>query len=151
MWSRRTLPADNEAQNAANRSLLRMVDETQAVIWFRPDSTIFQANANFLSAMGYRAEEIIGQKHAIFVDADFAASAAYAQFWSALRSGRIFTERIRRLRKGGKPIYLQATYSPVYDDARQLTGVVKIAVDVTAQQTAIEVLGEGCPVCPQVI
>ncbi len=111
------------------------VDRSQAVIEFALDGTILTANANFLKAMGYRLEEIVGRHHSIFVDPDFAATADYREFWRKLGSGAHHGGEYKRLGKGGGEVWIQATYNPILDVSGRPCKIVKIAADVTEQKS----------------
>ena len=106
---------------------------TMAVIEFTSDGTVINANPNFCTAVGYPAEEVLGGSHRMFCDPDYTASPEYGQFWARLRQGESFSGRFKRLRKGGQPLWLEATYFPVSDASGRVTRVIKIAADVTAQ------------------
>lgn len=113
------------------------VDIAQATIQFKPDGTIITANSNFLNAMGYTLEEIIGQHHSMFVDPDFVASNDYKMFWQKLAAGELMVDQFARLTKSGAEIWIQATYTPVLDENGKVESVVKLATDVTARREAI--------------
>ncbi|PWK62743.1 methyl-accepting chemotaxis protein [Roseicyclus mahoneyensis] len=131
--------AIDEAQSA----LLRMVDATQAVIHFTVDGIILQANANFLAALGYTADAIVGQHHKMFVSPDYARSPDYVRFWDKLRSGQSFTDQFPRITRTGQTIWIQATYAPVFDPAGRVSRVIKIATDVTKRRQVIDDLAHG--------
>ncbi|GJE02219.1 methyl-accepting chemotaxis protein [Methylobacterium isbiliense] len=116
------------------RAKFDALSRSLATIEFAPDGTILDANDNFLAAMGYARDEILGQHHRMFVAADEAASPAYAEFWSSLRAGRFQAAEYRRLARGGREVWIQATYNPVLDSAGRVIKVVKFATDVTAQK-----------------
>ena len=109
---------------------------SQAVIEFELDGTIITANQNFLGAMGYTADEVIGRKHSMFVPADFAKSAEYAAFWDALRRGEFMAEKYLRIGKGGREVWIQASYNPVINADGSVVKVIKIATDITAEEQA---------------
>jgi methyl-accepting chemotaxis protein len=109
----------------------RAICQSQAVIEFELDGTIAWANNHFLDVMGYGLDEIVGQHHRIFCDAAFAGSPAYESFWQALGQGRYEQGEFRRLGKGGRETWLQATYNPLLDDAGNPRRVLKIATDIT--------------------
>jgi methyl-accepting chemotaxis protein len=106
---------------------------SQAVIAFKPDGMILDANSNFLDAMGYRFDEIRGQHHSLFVDAAERASEAYRAFWARLGRGEFAAGEFRRIAKGGREVWIQATYNPITDADGTVLKVVKFAADVTAQ------------------
>ncbi|MCZ8259733.1 MAG: PAS domain-containing methyl-accepting chemotaxis protein [Beijerinckiaceae bacterium] len=117
---------------ARHRSLAQALDRVQAVIRFDLEGHVLDANAAFLSAMGYRLDEIRGQHHRLFVDPAEAASPAYRDFWISLRDGKPKVAEFRRLAKGGREIWIQASYNPLFDAAGTLVGYVKFATDMTA-------------------
>jgi len=113
-----------EAQVAA-------MDRSQAVIEFKLDGTILHANANFLGAMGYAAAEIEGRHHSLFVPPAEAQSADYRAFWARLNSGEFVAAKFLRIGKGGKEVWIQASYNPVLDANGKPYKVIKFATDVT--------------------
>ena len=115
------------------RNLLDALNRSMAVVQFDMDGRVVDANANFLAAMGYRLEEILGKPHAQFCRADYRASADYRAFWERLRSGQFFSGECERVTKGGQPIWLEATYNPVLDEQGRPYQVIKFASDISAQ------------------
>jgi methyl-accepting chemotaxis protein len=115
---------------------LAALSKSQAIIEFEPDGTILTANANFLSLLGYDLNEVVGQHHRMFVDAGYAKSAEYRMFWDGLRRGQFDSGEYRRLGKGSREIWIQASYNPVFNTKGELLKVVKIAADVTALKRA---------------
>ncbi len=127
----------------ADLSLIKMVQDTQAVIRFKSDGTILDANQNFLDALGYTAEELFGNKHAMFIDPTYRESRDYQDFWDSLHSGKVFTGQFPRLHKNGSTVWIQATYAPIRDANEQVTEVIKIATNVTERREAIASIAEG--------
>ncbi len=109
------------------------MNRSQAVIHFDLDGTILDANDNFLSAMGYSLDEIKGRKHGMFVEKDHAASTEYRQFWKNLAEGKFQAGEFKRIGKGGREVWIQATYNPIFDSAGRPFKVVKFATDRTPQ------------------
>lgn len=120
-----------DAQAAEFNSLWSAIDRSQAVIEFNLDGTILRANQNFLDALGYRLEEIAGQHHRIFCDAEYASSMSYRQFWEKLGRGEFDAGQYKRLGKGGREVWIQATYNPIFNAEGKPYKVVKFASDVT--------------------
>jgi len=116
------------------------LSRSQAVIEFTLDGNILTANDNFLDAMGYRLDEVRGQHHRLFVDPEYAASQAYQEFWASLGRGEFQGSEYKRLGKGGREVWIQATYNPVFDDDGKPIKVVKFATDITARKNAISAL-----------
>ncbi|SDG37385.1 methyl-accepting chemotaxis protein [Pelagibacterium luteolum] len=128
--------ADAEAQGQ-----LDAISKSQAVIEFDLSGTILTANANFCDAMGYTRAEIEGKHHSIFVDPIEAKSPAYAAFWENLRNGEFASAEYRRVGKGGREVWIQASYNPILDPSGKPYKVVKFATDITARKAAVATLG----------
>lgn len=130
-----------ETTDAAGQ--LAAVNRSQAVIQFSSDGTVLDANPNFLQAVGYRIEEIRGQHHAMFVEPGYAQTPEYAAFWDRLRNGEFFSGMFQRFGKGGRSVWIQASYNPIFDPNGRITKIVKYATDVTANMAARSVAIEA--------
>ena len=113
-------------------AIYQALDKVQAIIEFDLDGTVISANDNFLKTFEYELDEIVGQHHRIFCDPDYVESAEYAEFWDKLGRGEYHAADFKRLTKGGREIWLQASYNPVFDSDGKPIRVVKFATDVTA-------------------
>ena len=120
---------ESEAQLAA-------IGRSQAVIEFDADGTIRDANENFLEAMGYTLDEIQGKHHSMFAESGYAGSAEYQSFWASLGRGDYHQGEFKRIGKGGKEVWIQATYNPVLDAEGNTAKVVEYATDITARKYA---------------
>ncbi|SFH74527.1 methyl-accepting chemotaxis protein [Planctomicrobium piriforme] len=116
---------------AAETGILDALGKSQAMIEFQLDGTVLNANENFLNLMGYELDEVRGRNHNMFVDAATAASPEYREFWARLNRGEFNAAQYKRLGKGGKEVWIQATYNPVLDRSGKPIKVVKFAADVT--------------------
>lgn len=110
------------------------IDRSQLVIEFDRDGNVRWANEQFLVAMGYTLDEVVGCHHAMFCPAEVVRSAEYRRFWADLAAGRHCGGRFRRLGAGGREVWLQATYTPVTGGNGRVEGVLKFATDVTDQE-----------------
>ncbi|NVK24905.1 MAG: PAS domain-containing protein [Gammaproteobacteria bacterium] len=128
----------NLSKSATSESdlVLNALNKSLAVIEFEPDGTIITANQNFLAAMGYQLAEVQGNHHSLFVDMEYAGSAEYKEFWQKLALGEAFVDEFLRYGKGGKKIWISASYNPVLDRNNKVFKVVKFATDITAQKEA---------------
>ena len=113
---------------------LAALSRSQSIIEFTPDGTILTANSNFLEATGYTLDEVKGKKHAMFVEPAERESAAYRAFWEDLRRGTFQMRAFKRFAKGGREIWIQASYNPVLDKRGRVIRIVKFATDITLQQ-----------------
>ena len=110
------------------------MSKSQAVIEFNLDGTVVTANDNFLACLGYTLDEIKGKHHRLFVDPTYANSLEYQAFWAKLNRGEFDTNSYKRIAKGGREIWIQATYNPIFDASGKPYKVVKFASDITAQK-----------------
>jgi methyl-accepting chemotaxis protein len=120
-------------KNADLAGQISAIDKAQAVIEFNMDGTIITANANFLGALGYSLAEIKGKHHSMFVEPSERDGAAYREFWAALNRGQYQAAEYKRIGKGGKEVYIQASYNPILDLNGKPFKVVKYATDTTRQ------------------
>jgi methyl-accepting chemotaxis protein len=133
---------DISAQRAEYADLRGQADairRSQAVIEFNLDGTILSANQNFLDTMGYSLSEVQGKHHRIFVEPAYRDSADYRNFWEKLGRGEYQAAQFKRIAKGGKEIWIEASYNPILDLNGRPFKVVKFATDITKQ---VNLLGE---------
>ena len=126
----------NKAQNGSMTptdldAVYRALDRIQALVEFDLDGNVVAANDNFLRIFGYEADEVLGQHHRIFCESDYAGSEEYLEFWRQLSSGECNAGEFKRLAKGGREIWLQASYNPVFDADGKPLRVIKFATDIT--------------------
>ena len=110
------------------------ISKSQAVIEFRMDGTIVTANQNFLDAMGYQLSEIVGKHHAMFVEPGVRDSAEYRAFWADLNLGKYKAGEFKRVGKGGREVWIQASYNPITGAGGKPVKVIKFASDITARK-----------------
>ncbi len=120
------------------QAITAALHRVQAVIEFDLEGKILHANDNFLDAMGYTLDELKGQHHRMFCEPAYAASSDYKAFWKKLRSGEFVSGEYKRLGKGGREVWINASYNPVMDEDGKPMKVVKFATDITGsrKQTA---------------
>lgn len=116
---------------AALRDLWDALDRAMVVAEFGVDKVLHHANQNFLRLFGYTEDEVRAQSHSLFCLSTGLENAEYEQFWQRLQRGESLSKRCARLHKDGSVLWLEATYSPVRDDAGQVVSIIKVAMDVT--------------------
>ena len=126
------ISADMRAQQDFSGKV-QAIERVQAVIEFNLQGQILRANDNFLRAVGYTLDEVVGQHHSMFCDPQLVQSEDYRHFWADLGEGKFKSARFHRLGKHGAAIWLQATYNPVLDTDGRVFKVVKFAMDITQQ------------------
>ena len=133
----------DQMQKAADHAAqIEAISRVQAVIAFNLDGTIISANENFLATVGYRLEEIAGKHHSMFCDPAYVASAEYAQFWERLRAGEYAAAEFQRFGKGGREVWIQASYNPILDASGRPAKVIKFATDISERKRGERILGE---------
>lgn len=118
------------------REITNAFSKVQAVIEFNLDGTIITANDNFLNATGYSLDEVKGKHHRMFCEASYSNSQEYANFWAKLNRGELASGVFRQLGKGGKEVWIEASYNPIMDANGKVYKVAKFGTDVTAQKKA---------------
>ncbi|MDO9234656.1 MAG: methyl-accepting chemotaxis protein [Aquabacterium sp.] len=130
-------------RNANFEGQLSAIDKAQAVIEFGLDGRVLTANENFLATLGYGLSEIRGQHHSMFVDPDYRNSADYRLFWEKLGRGEYDAGRYKRIGKGNKEVWIQASYNPILDMSGKPFKVVKYATNVTEEVLAGNMLRQA--------
>jgi methyl-accepting chemotaxis protein len=134
-----TRPKAQDAQDLDLQTLdlkgqMAAIHKSQAVIEFNLDGTIITANQNFLSTVGYTLDEIQGKHHSLFVDEAYKRSSEYKEFWAKLNRGEFESAEYKRFGKGGKEVWIQASYNAILDDNGKPFKVVKYATNITEQK-----------------
>ncbi|PTV97082.1 methyl-accepting chemotaxis sensory transducer with Pas/Pac sensor [Rhodobacter aestuarii] len=123
--------SDKTRERKHRESMMAALDRSQAVIEFDLHGNIVEMNDTFLAAMGYSREELIGKHHRMFMPPGAAEKADYKQFWDTLRTGEFVSGAFHRVAKGGREVFLRASYNPIKGLDGKVSGVVKFAQDVT--------------------
>lgn len=118
------------------KSVLAAIERSLAMIEFDIQGNVLWANENFARAMGYTAAEMPGMHHRRFCTPEFISSPEYANFWVNFKKGYAFQEKIMRVAKDGRILWLEATYTPIYNDEGEVHAVLKIATDITFRENA---------------
>ncbi|MBN4079970.1 PAS domain-containing methyl-accepting chemotaxis protein [bacterium AH-315-C08] len=125
---------EQKLKNAEYQGKVDAIGKTQAVIEFNLDGTIITANDNFLNTLGYTLNEVKDQHHRIFCESSYVNSNEYRAFWGKLNRGEFDSGEYKRIGKGGKEVWIQASYNPILDMNGNPFKIVKFAIDVTQQK-----------------
>jgi methyl-accepting chemotaxis protein len=129
--------------NVTLEAKLAAISRGQAIIEFTPGGEIVDANENFLALLGYQLDEIKGRHHRMFVDAAYAHSVEYSDFWRTLGSGKFVSGEFERIGKSGRPVWIQASYNPISGLNGEIASIVKFATDVTGRVRAVTDVANG--------
>jgi len=135
-WADVTELRKKEAENVDYQGQMVGVNRSLAVTQFSMDGTILGANENFLRVVGYSLDELVGRHHSMLVPEEERGTNEYKDFWARLNRGEFQTAEYKRIAKGGKEIWLQASYTPILDAKGKPMKVVKFATDTTQQKMA---------------
>ena len=124
------------------KGIMDAIDASFAFIEFDIKGNIITANENFQKGLGYSLSEMKGRHHRMFVDTAYANTQDYVRFWEELSAGKAQSGQFRRIKKDGTDLWIQAVYSPVKDEMGRITGVIKIATDITEQKVVTLEIGE---------
>src|SRR5262247_688224 len=136
-WLKNATSSEAGTRKESSQDLQGKVDainRSQAVIEFMLDGTIVHANENFLNTLGYTLDEIKGKHHSMFVEPAYSQSAEYHGFWQKLGRGEFDAGQYKRIGKGGREVWIQATYNPVMDAKGKPCKIIKFATDITEQK-----------------
>jgi methyl-accepting chemotaxis protein len=134
---------ENELRDSAAKTLvqstqyenqLAAISKSTGVIEFSLDGKVIAANDIFLNVLGFSREEAIGKEHSTFVEPEFLSSGEFKKFWEKLNHGESISDQFLRIGKGGKEVWLEASYNPILDATGKPYKVVKYATDITEQK-----------------
>ena len=131
---------EQKLQAADNAGQIAAIDKIQGVIEFDLTGKIVAVNDNFGRVVAYSEKEIIGSHHSMFVEPAYRSSHEYKAFWERLARGESEVGQYKRIAKGGKEIWLQASYNPIMDLNGKPFKVVEYSTDITEQHDNAAIL-----------
>ena len=113
------------------------IGKSQAVIEFNMDGTHHDRERQFPPyARAIRWPRSRASTTACSFNRRSATAPAYREFWAALNRGEYQAAEYKRIGKGGKEVWIQASYNPILDLNGKPFKVVKYATDITQQVVA---------------
>ena len=125
---------EQKLENAEFQGKVDAIGKSQGMIEFNMDGTVITANENFLNVLGYTLDEAVGTHHRAFVEESYAKSTEYRQFWEKLNRGEFDSGEYKRIGKGGKEVWIQASYNSIFDLNGKPFKVVKFATDISGKK-----------------
>ncbi|BAC13213.1 methyl-accepting chemotaxis protein [Oceanobacillus iheyensis HTE831] len=129
-----------ENKDKMDNLVVQALESNLAIIRFDLTKRVAFVNDNFAEALGYKREELLGMHHHMFCFDTFVQSEDYELFWNRLFSGKSYQNKIKRKDANGKPIWLEVTYMPVFDEDNKVVAISKIATNVTEREEKVQSL-----------
>ncbi|MEV4783144.1 methyl-accepting chemotaxis protein [Burkholderia sp. LMU1-1-1.1] len=107
------------------------LNRVQALIEFDLEGIILHANENFLATVGYTLAEVQGRHHAMFCDPEYVKTAEYKDFWARLGRGEYNRGDFKRVGKGGREVWINASYNPIIGADGKAYKIIKFATVIT--------------------
>src|SRR5471032_2001404 len=124
-----------QSQDLDIQAINTALNRVQALIEFDLDGTILHANENFLKTVDYTLEEVQGKHHSIFCYPEYAKTPEYKDLWARLGRGEFDRGDYKRLAKGGREVWINASYNPIIDADGKAYKVIKFATVITDSKT----------------
>ena len=130
--------ARDEAQKreAEMSGILSAVDETMLKAEIDPEGRLMSANQKFLSALGYRKDELIGRNIKNIITEDNLEN--FDMVWQNICSGQSYQTTLKQKNKFNETIWLLTQYTPIFDAENHVVRILYIANDITEQKTIEE-------------
>ena len=124
----------HKIRNADFEGQINAIGQSQGVIEISLDGKVLKVNETYLNMLGYAENELLGQQVSMVLDPTFAKSAEYAGLWDKLVKGGNDSGQYKRIGKGGKEVWIQASYNPIYDLNGKPFKIVNYTIDITEQK-----------------
>ena len=130
--------ARDEAQKreAEMSGILSAVDETMLKAEIDPEGRLMSANQKFLSALGYRKDELIGRNIKNIITEENLEN--FDMVWQNICSGQSYQTTLKQKNKFNETIWLLTQYTPIFDAENHVVRILYIANDITEQKTIEE-------------
>jgi methyl-accepting chemotaxis protein len=122
---------------------LDAISRAQCVAEYSPEAAVLEVNENFLKTFGYAHESVLGAHHQTFVDAPYAQSEDYREFWRRLNQGERIVKHYKRADAEGKDIWIETSYNPIRDRDDRVTKIVAYSSNVTDSVGAVAQVAAG--------
>ncbi len=123
-------------QKRESAACITAMRETHGIIEYSIDGTILDANAVFLRTFGYTLAELKGKPHDLLTDSG--CKTENQSVWSSLRKGESVSANYRRVGKGGRQVFIDASYHPIAGIDGKPYKVIEFATDISTQRQVLE-------------
>ncbi|WP_164870854.1 methyl-accepting chemotaxis protein [Mesobaculum littorinae] len=124
---------DDVSEIRTTQGIINAIRRSQAVVEYDLDGRILETNDVMLDVTGYGRDELIGQPGKMLVGDGNGISDTT---WSRIIAGEPFAERLARVDRNGKPIWMDVNFNTVRGAQGQPMKVVEISRDATSEEEA---------------
>jgi PAS domain S-box-containing protein len=127
-----------------NAIMLQVLDSIKdyAVFTLNPEGYVTTWNEGARRIKEYEAHEIIGQYYGmLYTKEDQESGHPKANLENTVKQGHFYEER-ERVRKSGQIFFATVNINPIYDEAGQLSGFIKVVGDVSMRKLMEEELAQ---------
>jgi two-component system sensor histidine kinase/response regulator len=122
---------ESKRRAAEFEGVVKAIRRALAVVEFDLSGQVLDANNNFLTLTGYRLSDVVGKHHRELSLPEETRSDNYSKFWDNLNNGHFQSGEFCLLGHDGKPIWIQATYNPIFDADGKPWKIFQIAIDLS--------------------
>jgi PAS domain S-box-containing protein len=112
------------------------INNTLGTVEFNMEGRINDANEKYLSMMNYSLDDIENKTDRIFADKANEPIELFNKFWQELGKGMPQRGDFKRVTKGGREIWITASYTPALDKHGKPYKVIELAQDITEKKKA---------------
>jgi methyl-accepting chemotaxis protein len=132
-----TLARDEAQRREAEMSgILSAIDETLLKAELDPEGKFESANQKYLSALGYRKDELIGRNIRSIMSDEYLEN--FDIVWQNICAGQSYQKIVNQKSKNGDSIWLLSQYTPIFDQKSNVVRILYMANDITEQKTIEE-------------
>jgi len=113
---------------------LNAIGRSQGVIELDLEGYIIKVNKTYCDMLGYQEKDLLDNHVSMLLDPTFANSPAYKELWNKLINGAVDSGQYKRIGKGGKEVWIQASYNPIKDENGKIIKIVNYTIDITAEK-----------------
>jgi len=125
------------AQNIefSNKRLQEMrgaIDLSSVVSITDKNGVITHVNDNFCEASKYTLDELIGKTHKV-IKSKHQSDEFWKEMWDTIKTGRVWSGRIKNKSKDGTEYWQNSTFVPLYDKENTITQYISISTIITKE------------------
>jgi len=111
-------------------SLVNALNASSYVIEYDTHGRILSVNNSYIELTGQSARDIVGSHHSDNIQMTEKQKREYQNFWNDLKSG-IIRKETNKVKLNGKTFTFIETYSPIFNENREVIKILKIAHNIT--------------------